>query len=106
MPALRLAAFLLLVSWAWPWAAGASEDRAPAATAALPPALLAIPSGADAIVSASAAHDARAHWILTLNLPLVAAVVQGQGPFEMNVLTVSGGIFAGAPVLVRVRVGR
>jgi len=72
----------------------------------LPPALAALRPNPEDILSHDEASQVRGQWLLNVNLPLVAAVIQGQGSFELNMLTLSGGVFAGNPVVVRIRIGR
>ena len=72
----------------------------------LPPALAALRPNPEDILSHDEASQVRGQWLLNVNLPLVAAVIRGQGSFELNMLTLSGGVFAGNPVVVRIRIGR
>jgi len=73
--------------------------------AQLPAALAALDPSVYEILSDDEAAQVRGQWLLTLDLPLIATVIEGQGKFDLNLLTVSGGVFAGYPVVVRIRVG-
>lgn len=77
-----------------------------AATEQMPAALQAIGVGAEAVVTEQEAAQLRGNWLLTLDLPLFAAVVRGEGPFQLYLLTLSGGVFAGYPVEIRLTLGR
>jgi hypothetical protein len=84
-------------------------DRSPsplAATKQLPPALAALEPDAGQIISEREAGQIRGEWILSLSLPLVAARIEGSGPFQLDLLTLSGGVYAGNPVFVQIRIGR
>lgn len=83
----------------------AADPVSRAATDELPPALLAV-AGSDAVMSTAEADALRARWVLNLNLPLVATRVQGTGSFGVNLATLSGGLNAGQPILIRIWVGR
>ena len=91
----------------WPSGPMAAEsgDVASEGCRQLPAALKVLDPAAEQILSDRQAADVRGQWILSLDLPLVAARIQGQGRFDLNVLTISSGVFSGTPVMVNVTVG-
>ena len=99
-----LALAMLLFSAA---SAGAADTTAPpsACSDELPEALGTLGLEAGQVLSEREAAEIRGQWVLTLDLPLVVAMIEGQGRFDLNVLTVSSGVFAGRPVTVNVRIG-
>jgi hypothetical protein len=102
---------LLLTLTAWFIATQTSfgEDFAPrrlAATDQLPPALAALNPSAAEFVTEQEAEDVRGEWIINFNFPLLATQIEGWGRFEINMITLSGGKYAGQPVFVRLTIGR
>ncbi|HUT12754.1 MAG TPA: hypothetical protein VMY42_19820 [Thermoguttaceae bacterium] len=77
-----------------------------ATTGTLPIALATIEPNPEDILTAHEAQSIRGRWILSLNFPLVATAIQGRGSFDLNLLTLSGGVAAGMPVHVRIHIGR
>ena len=73
--------------------------------AQLPAALKTRHPPAAPVPSDEQAARVRGQWWLTVDLPLVATMIQGQGHFDLNILTLSGGVFAGNPVMVNITVG-
>lgn len=86
--------------------AGQPAVAQPANCNELPLALAALQPSPDEILTDAQAAEVRGQWLLNVNLPLVAAVVQGRGDFELTLMTLSGGAYAGNPVIVRIRIGR
>jgi len=101
LPALALA-FLVFS------ASGSADERLPrqaAASEQLPESLLALGADETQILSTAEADQIRGQWFLNLNFPLLATSIQGTGHFDAKLLTLSGGLNAGSPILVHIRIG-
>jgi hypothetical protein len=77
-----------------------------AATQELPPALRDLNPNAVQMLSCHEAESVTGEWVLDLSLPLIATRIGGHGDFDLRLITLSGGVFAGNPVAIRIRIGR